>query len=287
MMTASFKAPVRLALLLLLTLCVRLAHGDVSISKPLTGQTYEVSDGVAKVSVTWIESNAQPKLTDIESYTFVLCTGPNANIKAVKTLAKQIKASDISGYTYDLSIDSDVGQDGYYYIQIYATATNGWTIHYSNRFMLEGMTGSYEPTVGAVTKPPDAQTSLANGDNTMVSIDSKSFSVPYLSQTGRTRYAPMQTQPPTKITMDKSSWTRRFPTSEVSYFTSVSSSLAQVTTITPGWSYTISSGVNWASHAPDPSANGGWYAASERLTRTPTLTQAAHTPEAIVSTSTS
>jgi hypothetical protein len=245
---------------------------DVSISKPLTGQTYAVSGGSALVSITWIESNANPKLSEIDTYTFVLCSGPNSQIYAAETLAKNVKASDISGYSYDLTIDSSAGQDGYYYIQILATTAKGWTIHYSNRFQLTGMSGTYEPSVGAITIPPDAQTSLSDGTNTgIISIDSRSFTVPYGLQTGKTRYAPMQTQPGTTVTKDKSAWSRQFPTSSVSFFSTFKSSLEQASTITPGWSYTISSAVNWASPAPQPSENGGWYAASERLKITPSI----------------
>lgn len=249
-------------LLLLLTQVI----ADVSISKPLTGASYAVSGGTVSVEISWIESNANPLLGDIESYTFVLCSGPNTDIDPVETIAK-VSASDISDYTYTASIDASIGASGSYYIQVYAQVAKGFTIHYTSRFSLTGMTGSYKPTDGGSTTPPSAQTSLADdGAAAATSIDTRSFTLQYSQQTGATRYAPMQTQPGTKVTANKSSWTRRYPTSSVSYFSTVRNDLlAQSSTITQGWSYIISSAINWATPAPYPSANGGWYNPSQKV----------------------
>lgn len=242
------------------------ALADVSISKPKKGSSYSASSGSASVQVTWIESNATPKLSDISLYKFTICTGPNNDIDGIKSI-KKVDASDVDGYSITLSIPSTVGADGSYYIQVYAeTDDGGYTIHYTERFTLEDMTGTLKPSGEDETSSPDAETSVNGGDDTTTiaaSDLSKSFSVYYTSQTGKTRYAPMQTQPGSTITA--STWTRRFPTSAVTYYTSLSTSLAQVSTITPGWDYTISSAVNWASHAPNPSENGGWYNPSSRV----------------------
>lgn len=267
-------------------MCLLLAnrvYSDVSISKPLSGQTYKVSSGKATVPISWIESNATPKLSKITAYTFTLCSGPNSDIHAVKTLASSVSADDITDYSYDLDIDASLGQDGQYYIQIYAEVSDGFTIHYSQRFTLDGMTGSYEPSVGSVSDPPSGQTSIAqDGQTAVASIDSKSFSVSYTLQTGLTRYAPMQLQPGTSVTKNKSSWSRKYATSAVSYFTSIRPSPSQLSTITPGWSYTMSSAVNYASAAAFPSANGGWYNPSSKLTK-PTIS----TPSGFITTSSS
>jgi hypothetical protein len=238
---------------------------DVSISKPNKGQTFTVSGGSVTIDLTWIESNATPKLTAITSYSFTLCTGPNSEIYGFDSSLKKISASDISGYSYSFQVPSTLGADGVYYVQIYATSSDGYTIHYSNRFTLSGMTGSTEPS-GDDTSPPSAQTSLSDGATTLPASElSKSFALAYSEQTGLTRYAPMQTQPGTTVTA--TTWSRRYPASAVTYYTSLSSSLAQLSTITPGWSYTLSSAVNWASAAPFPSENGGWYNPSSKLTK--------------------
>lgn len=271
MLTIKTKTPWLSFFIITILLLVNRVYSDVSVSKPLGGQTYQVSSGKVTVPITWIESNAVPKLTAIKSYTFTLCSGPNSDIHAVESLTDAISASSIDGYSYEVEIDSSYGKDGQYYIQIYAEIANGFTIHYTNRFTLKGMTGTYNPSVGSVSDPPSGQTSIADEGQTVVaSIDSRSFTVSYNLQTGLTRYAPMQLQPGSTVTKNKSQWQRQHPTSAVSYFTTLRPSPSQLSTLTPGWSYTMSSAVNYASPALSPSQNGGWYNPSSRLTR-PTI----------------
>ncbi|ODV94044.1 hypothetical protein PACTADRAFT_50939 [Pachysolen tannophilus NRRL Y-2460] len=247
---------------LALILFISIVCGDVSISSPTSGQTYTVSDGTVSVEVEWIDSGADPSLSDVESYTFTLCTGSNTDIDPISTL-DTVSASSLSSYAYNASIDASAGASGEYFIQVYAAYSDGYTIHYTDRFTLDDMTGSKEPSGSGDS--PDAQTSISDTTTTDTSaVDtSASFSITYTLQTGRTRYAPMQQQPGTTITA--TTWSRRFPTSAVTYYTTLEPSPNVWSTITPGWSYTMSSLVNYATPALDPSENGGWYAASEKL----------------------
>lgn len=239
---------------------------DVSISKPTSGQTFAASGGTVTVPLSWIESQSTPQLSQIEQYRFTICTGPNSNINGIDTLDK-VSASDITDNSYNLQIPASIGTNGNYFVQIYAvTKDGGYTIHYTYRFALTGMTGTLAAT-GSDVNPPSAEVNVANaGVTTTMSPEelSKSFAVYYTSQTGKTRYAPMQTQPGSSVSA--TTWTRRYPTSAVTYYSTVKNSLDQVSTITPGWSYTISSAINWATPAPFPSANGGWYNPSSKVT---------------------
>lgn len=246
---------------LALSLLFATVFGDVSISKPTKGATYKVSGSTATVPVSWIESNADPELSEIETYSFTICTGSNSDINGIKTL-KKVSASDITDDSYDLEIPASIGEDGNYFIQIYAAVkSGGYTINYSQRFTLSGMTGSTEASGSG--DPPDGQTSLDSGSTATSTGDiSKSFSIFYTSQTGKTRYAPMQMQPGTTVT--QSTWSRKYQTSSVSYFTTIKNTASQLSTITPGWSYTMSSAVNYATPAEDPSVVG-WYNPSSRV----------------------
>lgn len=258
---------IKLTTLIILLTTITSVICDVSISKPLIGRTFSGSGGSIEVDISWTESNAEPTLDEIISYTFTICTGPNNAIHALRTLAENIESSQIQNYNYKLHIPNSIGSNGIYYIQIYSKTSNGFTIHYTNRFELIGMVGSYKPTIGLINTPPEAQTSLANEGGF-----SKSFALPYSLQTGATKYAPMQTQPSTKVTKNKNSWTRQYPTSSVSYYNTIKTgALSQVSTITPGWSYTISSAVNYASPNGFPSQNGGWYNPASKLTLKPSL----------------
>ena len=87
---------------------------------------------------------------------------------------------------------------------------------------------------------------------------------PYTMQTGVSRFAPMQMQPQSAVTAQ--TWTRKFPTSSVSLYSTLRKSPDKLTTITPGWSYTLPSDYNYATPAPFPSDNGGWYNPKDRQT---------------------
>lgn len=251
-------------------------HADVTISSPTKDKTYTASGGSVTVPLKWIDDSNYPTLDKIEYYTFSLCYGPNSDISNVYTIGKQISPSDItvttSGdsevYSYDSVIPASIVGDGQYYIQVYAVVEDeGDTIHYSPRFTLSGMSGASTYTYTYSTQPPavtEIYTSDSDSGNT--GIDSASFSVPYTLQTGKTRYAPMQMQPGSTVTA--TTWTRKYPTSKVTYYSTFRNSLEQVSTITPGRSYVMTSDINCASPALMPSENGGWYNPSKRLTLT-------------------
>lgn len=242
-----------------------LIRADVGITAPTAGKTYDLSDsGEVQIQIKWTDVGSIPKNTDITKYTFSLCAGPNGNIENMATLGT-VTPSEVTGSSYEATIQATMGTDGQYYIQIFAQTASGYTIHYTPRFTLKGMKGAKVAESAADTVPPVAQTMITTGAVVGV-IDSRSFTVPYTKQTGIVRYAPMQTQPPTKVTMG--SWTTKFPTSAVTYYSTMRKSIDQQTTVTPGWSYNVKSGVNYASVAPMPSDNGGWYDPKERMTLT-------------------
>ncbi|KAF5093502.1 hypothetical protein D0Z03_002383 [Geotrichum reessii] len=124
------------------------------------------------------------------------------------------------------------------------------------------MAGTVRATDGGDdTPPPGSNTFNTGSDDDAVIL--KSNTIPYLSQTGRIRYAPMQMQPGSKVTHALTA-SRRFPTSSVTYFSDYTLRPYQVTTKTPKWSYSIAQGPNWAATLPSPT---GYYAASEALKR--------------------
>ncbi|ODQ77283.1 hypothetical protein BABINDRAFT_163561 [Babjeviella inositovora NRRL Y-12698] len=238
------------------------AIADISLSNPVPGSSFSGSTGTVSISVEWIDSGGAPPVSEIESYTFSLMTGSNLDISNIATLADAVSALKITDDTYTVTFKNTVCGNGLFYIQVYGAllASAGSTIQYTNRFTLTGMTGS--KVASGSGSPPQGQISLVTGGTAAASINPASFSVPYTLQTGSTRYAPMQLQPGTSITV--TTWSRRFPTSAVTYFTTKMASPVVYSTVTPGWSYTINSQPNYASPAPNPSI-AGWYAASERL----------------------
>ncbi|KAL3232401.1 Cell wall synthesis protein KNH1 [Nakaseomyces bracarensis] len=243
-------------------LLIGLVKGDIAVVGPDLDESFDASGGFAQVNINWLYTPNAPLQEDFTKLTFSLCSGPNYNIEAFETLGT---TSDINSLTYSVKIPNTIGTDGYYYIQIFSQTKDGYTIHYSPRFQLTGMDGAKVADTIMYTAPPTPETRVTTGD-VGATIDSRSFTVPYAKQTGLVKYAPMQTQPATKISAD--TWTRKYDTSSVSYFTTNSQSPEQHTTLTPGWSYYISSDHNYAAAAPMPSNNGGWYDPKKRQSLT-------------------
>ncbi|ODV63099.1 cell wall synthesis KRE9KNH1 [Ascoidea rubescens DSM 1968] len=245
------------------------SNGDVSLSKPVASQTFTASGGVVNVDVAWVDSGGDPSVDEVTSYTFTLCTGRNSDITAISVIAASVSTTS---NTYTCSIDSSLVSSGVYYIQVYALYSTGYSIHYTKRFRLSGMTGTLESTGALTDDSPSAQYSFAGTDtdtDTETTVEteavdtSASFKITYTLQTGRTRFAPMQTQPGSTVTA--TTWRRKFPTSAVTYYSTVQPSPVVYSTITPGWSYSRTSYFNYASYAPYPSENGGWYSANFKL----------------------
>lgn len=255
------------SLWLLLVAFVARVAADVSISTPKSGSSFDASGGSATVTVKWVDdtddSDSSTSLDKVTKFAIVLCTGSNSQIKPVKSLTTSLPKGTTS---YEADISNSLGPNGEYFIQVYAqfSSANAFTIHYTNRFQLTGMTGAasdftFSPALFSVTgEAPTPQ--IAVGDGTAVSVNSASFTVPYTLQTGRTRYAPMQLQPGTSVSL--TAYSTRHATSAYTPYTSLSPSPNVYSTITPGWSYTVTSKFNSATVAAYPTY---YYPASSRV----------------------
>ena len=246
-----------LAILTLLSSLLAPVFADVEITSPEEGDKFSGSSGKATIIVKWddnSDSDSDMSLDNVKSYTLSLCT----NGSPIQCLDPTIKQKEITSNTATVSVEQNDVPSGYYFIQIYTEFKDGSTgIVYTPRFRLTDMEGPTGTLVVTVTgDSPEGQTSASESTGADIS---KSFTVPYTLQTGRTRYAPMQMQPGSTVTA--TTWTRKFPTSAVTYYSTKHTKPVVHSTITPGWSYTASSEVNWATVAPYPT---NWYAASER-----------------------
>lgn len=244
---------------LLLCLLASLVAADFSITKPVYGTTFTATEGVTLV---FKDDGNAPTFSDISSTKVLLCTGSNSDINCLATVTTFVPGS-LTQVAVPLANYAALGSNGPYFFQLYSVASDGYSIQYSPRFTLSGMTGTLKASAGGDSDPPDAQVNVGEAAGAASTVNSASLTLTYTLQTGKTRYAPMQMQPGSKVTY-KLSASRRYPTSAVSYFTAYQSKPYPVTTVTPSWSYTITQGPNWASTLPSPT---GYYAASEALSR--------------------
>lgn len=243
-------------IILLATLLAPPVIADLEVTSPEEGDKISGSSGKARIKVNWkdTDSDSDFSVENIKLYTLSLCT----NGSPIQCLDPTIKGEKYTSNTATVSVEQNDVPSGYYFIQIYTEFKDGSTgIVYTPRFRLTDMEGPTGTLVVTVTgDSPEGQTSASESTGADIS---KSFTVPYTLQTGSTRYAPMQMQPGSTVTA--TTWTRKFPTSAVTYYSTRHTKPVVHSTITPGWSYTASSEVNWATVAPYPT---NWYAASER-----------------------
>lgn len=108
------------------------------------------------------------------------------------------------------------------------------------------MTGSFPAAIKTAaqgvtgTAGPDTQNAvIAAGVNQAAVAPQGSYAVNYADQDGPTKYAPMVSQPGTRITAKTAS--ARYPTSSVSFYKTYAPIPKQVTTQTMSQTFTVSS----------------------------------------------
>lgn len=254
-----------LRIVLIVELFVTCVYGDVQIISPKSGESFDLSSGSVQLPVEWMVTDTSPTADDIETYVFTLVSGPNAEIEAMSSLGV-VPASELYDFELQFNVLNTVGTDGEYYIQIMAQTDSGYTLHYSPRFTFLGMKGGKVVSSATDTQPPKPETRVTTAE-VPLTFNSASFSLQYTLQTGAARFAPMQQQPPKKVSATV--WARRHATSAVTYYSTMRKSLEQMTTITPGWSYVLASGMNYATPAPMPVENGAWYDPRGKLSLKP------------------
>lgn len=140
-----------------------------------------------------------------------------------------------------------------------STATDGGTItNYSDRFTVTGMTGvtpdTYAKAAAGVdgTDGPETENNLANNAAQVgagaaaTGAGAAEYTVPYALQTGLTKYAPMQSVPPTKITLK--GYTPLYPTSAYKIATAPLPVGTIATTITQSQTFSVKIQENTVSH---------------------------------------
>lgn len=247
---------------MLLTFIFAFVVADVDLTAPESGSTYTASGDSVTVTIKWTDDtdddDSASSLSKVQSYTISLCYGAEDGTGTITCLKPILDDQKVSGKSYKALIDASTVPNGYYYFQVYATYSDGYSIHYTDRFQLKGMSGSSTIKATATGDSPAAQVSIEGADGG--SINSKSFSITYTLQTGKTRYAPMQMQPGSTVTHSK--YSTRYPTSAVTYFSTKGKSPVVYSTITPGWSYSRKSHTNLATAQSFETSH---YAASDKV----------------------
>ncbi|KAF3989348.1 hypothetical protein FT663_03101 [Candidozyma haemuli var. vulneris] len=250
--------------LLAILSAAHLAMADVDIKKPESGQSFDASSGSVEVEIEWEDDTEGFDFSDLDNarnYDIVLMTGTNDDIETVKQLGSNIDNEERS---FTAEIDNDLGPNGYYFFQIYTSFPNdGYTIHYTNRFRLTGMSGgtsTFTFNDGLFSHSGDQPSPQWNAGGTALKVETESFSLTYTAQSGWVRYAPMQPNPTFPVT--GTNYSHRHETSDYTAYTTISHFPDAWTTTTAERTYSINSRENTA---PVNSYPTYWYPPSSRV----------------------
>lgn len=243
-----------------------------------------------KFPLSWKYTNEPPFNEEVIKFTFTLCSGPSYAITSfaiLDTIEPQLIKHDVNGIAnIDLMLKNTFGTDGFYYIQVYSLTKTGYTIHYSQKFEMRGMIGNKKADQNLADNklfnkddPGEIDDQMGDrkiydGPPSEIILNTVDIiGLPYGKQHGDIKYAPMQTQPGSKIT--RRSWSRINPTSKVTYFNAwkereidgrlIVMKPAVKTTITPVRTYKTDLEVNWVKPALNPIENGKAYHPSNRI----------------------
>ena len=152
------------------------------------------------------------------------------------------------------------------YLKMIAAATvGGQVINYSSRFTIDKMTGTWATTAaqadfktvsGTAGPPTQNQVSENAAAGAGAGAPQGDYTIPYALQSGLTKYAPMQSQPGTKITAKATK--PIYAKSAVQYAITFLPTPSQVTTLTQSVTFSVSSMENTVSCAYLLMVGGLW-----------------------------
>lgn len=145
------------SILFLLTLGIlHSAKADVELTSPASGSS--LAGGA--VTLEWQDSGANPALVAIKAADIVLCTGTDAAVQTLYTLAGSVAMGTISSLS--VTIPLTIGATGQYFLKFVETTAEGNVLTtYSDRFTLTGMTGTTVANTGLAAAGPAGTTPAA------------------------------------------------------------------------------------------------------------------------------
>ena len=241
------------------------ARADINIVNPTTPLVLDLSALTqATIDLQWIHDSSPPKQEQIAHYGFVLCKKFQDKVIPIINLPNTPNEAELDRTT--VTINKDMAMDGVYYIQVTVQSflNRDYTMHYTPPITLTGMKNEvFINDPRAKDNDNDDLYYLDPEMHLMRYINTgKASEMPYYQQSGRTKTAPMQRQPFSTLRLGLSDWTMANPRTAIPslFREAVAFSVSLVeTTLTPGLDYVIDWDFNYASAAPMPSENGGWY----------------------------
>ena len=112
----SLVNPLSLLFLSFILLINRLVNGDAVVVSPSKGEAFSPAGDIVTIPIKIIDNGEYPSMVDFTSFTILLCTGPNDNIRCFYTISQEAHLSNfvqsVEGastfYTYDASFKSSL-----------------------------------------------------------------------------------------------------------------------------------------------------------------------------------
>ncbi|KAJ4310481.1 Cell wall synthesis protein kre9 precursor [Neodidymelliopsis sp. IMI 364377] len=233
-----------------------LVSAGIKFTSPAAGD--KLKAGTA-IDIEWEAGGTGPDIADLTTYTLSLVAGgqkpeEQVTIKVITTQGNFAIGGNKASGLIDLGLPGASKPDNAYFVKMVAVGkTGGELTTYSDRFSYSGMTGTWPVTVQKALDDLDVTTGPDTVDGTTEDAANPAadeYDVEYTMQTGPTRYAPMQPVPPTKVTATNTK--PMHPTSSYTIATTFLPIPSIQTTITQSQTYSVSSRVNTAAAAPDP-----------------------------------
>jgi hypothetical protein len=221
------------------------ALADVEVTSPAAGASLPAG----AITIEWKDSGDSPALSALTTYTVQLVVGGNTQDTQtpLTTLGNNLQFSSGNSLTATIPSGLAGSTTNGFFLQFTSVASEGGTvINYSSRFTLTGMTGTTPAAaaeavtaLGGATAGPATVNNVNTNAGAGAAAGAAQFTVPYGLQTGLTKYAPMQSVPPTKITANQ--YKPLYPTSAYTIATTWMPHPSIQTTLTASQTYSVSS----------------------------------------------
>ncbi|KAG2418650.1 hypothetical protein HFD88_001751 [Aspergillus terreus] len=218
------------------------ALADVEFTTPTVGTVLKAGD---VVTVHWKDSGIPPRISELTKYDLYLCAGQDLTglNEEISLLMKDVAFA--RGNSVSFKIDPALGADvpEAYFLKMVSSGPDAFTVNYSHRFSISGMTGAFSSDSIQSIREDRAELRKRQAQG--------AYTIPYELQVGPTRYAPMAKQPGSTIPPNLSP-TPQHPASPYTIATTFLPAPTVQQTMTATLTHSVVSMENTASPAPNP-----------------------------------
>ncbi|KAL2359211.1 hypothetical protein RJZ56_007943 [Blastomyces dermatitidis] len=185
-------------ILLPLAQLVLSASAAIEFTAPVAGTILKAGD---TLNVEWQQVGNSSEIPDAVRFDIFLCAGGNDedSFDQLMHIAKDRNFGEGNSISAPIALEIGGNEPNAYFLQMVINNPDGLDLVHSARFTLSGMTGSLPARlldgIQAISGTTDSPPIHGN------ELRKRQAGLPYAEQTGLTRYAPMPTQPPTKISL--------------------------------------------------------------------------------------